>query len=117
MAYISSVYHNQKFVTYGDLKRCINIAILDFNLKEDNAFHSVYMNTCRLNYMEPITWDIITIHTLELLKVNKEATDKLSLWARFLRANSFEEKTKLNLIDEDIDKSYEVLKENNNVTS
>lgn len=72
---------------YSKLKKCIHIGILDFNLTEDEEYHSVYR--LRDEKGREFT-DQLEIHIIELNK-KVRGTDPLDDWIAFFNAESEEE--------------------------
>lgn len=69
---------------YARRKRCIHISILDFNLKKDEEYHTVYrLRDERGNDFS----DVFELHIIELQKKLK-GNDKLDDWIRLLNAES-----------------------------
>ena len=65
--YLSKTYTDDLKIgqDYSKLRKCISISILDFNLLEDDDYHSVY--TLRNKKGKELT-DLLELHILELKK-------------------------------------------------
>lgn len=76
---------------YSELKRCVGISILDFNLTESGQYHSIY----RLRDENGNEFsDLFELHIIELGK-RLTGTDRIDDWIRLFNARSEEE---LNMI-------------------
>lgn len=76
---------------YSELKRCVGISILDFNLTQSKQYHSVY----RLRDESGNEFsDLFKLHMIELGK-RLTGTDRVDDWIRLFNAKSEEE---LNMI-------------------
>lgn len=72
---------------YSDLKKCIHISILDFNLTDRPIYHSVY----RLRDTEGNEFtDLFELHIIELRK-QLNGTEAIDNWIRFFNAESKED--------------------------
>ncbi len=111
--YLTRMFVSQieKGENYNQLRKCINITILDYNLLKGNNVHSIYNFIEKEDY-NPFT-DKLEIHLLELRKLKNNNENLLNLWLQFLNSKKKEEFEMLSLKDEDIKKAYEVLDELN----
>ena len=104
--YWSKIYGDQlkKGDGYENLKPCICINLLDFNLiRENDAFHNLYMIK-NVFYPDTILTDHLSIHFLEfkkLTKINKR--DKLILWLKYLKSEGRKEDVVKFLVKQDRD--------------
>ena len=87
--YLSKMYTEDLKVgeNYAKLKKCINISILDFNLKDDEEYHTVY----RLRDEKGNEFsDVFEVHIIELRKKLKGNT-KVDDWIRLYNAKTEED--------------------------
>ena len=84
---------------YSELKQCITINIINFNMFECQGYHSSFSIREDDRY-EKLT-DKCAIHFFELKKINKQPNpkDKKELWMQLINAESEEELDMLNKTD------------------
>ena len=110
--YLSKMYTDQikEGQRYEDLKPCIHVSILNFNLfPEDQAcFREIAF--CDLTTKQKYT-DLLEIYVVELKKIPPEQKKEplIIKWMRFLAAESREEFEKMAGEDNYINEAYEVL--------
>ena len=110
--YLSKMYTDQikEGQRYEDLKPCIHVSILNFNLfPEDRAcFREIAF--CDLTTKQKYT-DLLEIYVVELKKLPPEQSEEplIIKWMRFLAAGSREEFEKMAGEDNYINEAYEVL--------
>lgn len=111
--YLAKMYTDQihEGEDYDNLKKCIHVGILDFNLFEHDRYYS------RFHIWEDTSHELYTdkfeIHILELPKLAKYEYPQTELlhWAQFFGAKSREELQMLAGKDEYIQKAYKRLEE------
>ncbi len=76
---------------YGELKECICINIINFNMFECGEFHS-HFKILEKNRHEVLS-DKLSIHFFELKKINKKANpnNRMELWMQLINAETEEE--------------------------
>lgn len=81
---------------YGELKQCITINIINFNMFECSEYHSSF--SLREDTRHEKLTDKCAIHYFELKKINKKPnpSDKKELWMQLINAESEEELDMLN---------------------
>ena len=110
--YLSKMYTDQirEGHRYEDLKPCIHVSILNFNLfpKDQICFHEIAF--CDLTTKQKYT-DLMEIYVLELKKLPPEQKDEplVVKWMRFLSAERREDFEKMAEEDTYINEAYEVL--------
>jgi predicted transposase/invertase (TIGR01784 family) len=117
--YAGKILGTQLFAGNGyiEMKKVINVVILDYNLIEDSdSFHNQYMLYDAKT--KSLLTDIIEIHTLEMQKLQKdletmpdtdEKTRQQILWLKFIRAEEEEEVKMLAVKIPEIQEAYGVL--------
>ena len=110
--YLSKMYTDQirEGHRYEDLKPCIHVSILNFNLfpKDQICFREIAF--CDLTTKQKYT-DLMEIYVLELKKLPPEQKDEplVVKWMRFLSAERREDFEKMAEEDTYINEAYEVL--------
>ena len=110
--YLSKMYTDQirEGHRYEDLKPCIHVSILNFNLfpKDQICFREITF--CDLTTKQKYT-DLMEIYVLELKKLPPEQKDEplVVKWMRFLSAERREDFEKMAEEDTYINEAYEVL--------
>ena len=110
--YLSKMYTDQirEGHRYEDLKPCIHVSILNFNLfpKDQICFREIAF--CDLTTKQKYT-DLMEIYVLELKKLPSEQKDEplVVKWMRFLSAKRREDFEKMAEEDTYINEAYEVL--------
>ena len=110
--YLSKMYTDQirEGHRYEDLKPCIHVSILNFNLfpKDQICFREIAF--CDLTTKQKYT-DLMEIYVLELKKLPPEQKDEplVVKWMRFLSAKRREDFEKMAEEDTYINEAYEVL--------
>ena len=110
--YLSKMYTDQirEGHRYEDLKPCIHVSILNFNLfpKDQICFREIAF--CDLTTKQKYT-DLMEIYVLELKKLPPEQKDEplVVKWMRFLSAERKEDFEKMAEEDTYINEAYEVL--------
>ena len=110
--YLSKMYTDQirEGHRYEDLKPCIHVSILNFNLfpKDQICFREIAF--CDLTTKQKYT-DLMEIYVLELKKLPPEHKDEplIVKWMRFLAAERKEDFEKMAEEDTYINEAYEVL--------
>ena len=111
--YLSKMYAEQvkEGDKYKNLKPCIHVSILNFNLFHEDRTCFREIAFCDLENGEKYT-DLLEIHVMELKKLPEEQTDEplLIKWMRFLAANRKEDFEKMAEQDQYIGEAYETLK-------
>lgn len=72
---------------YSQLKRCVSISILDFNLTDRPEYHSVYLLR---DEKGNVFTNLLEVHTLELRK-NLTGNNRMDDWIRLFNAESEED--------------------------
>ena len=112
--YLCKMFADQlhKGDSYGALKKCIHVGLLDFVLfKDEPAYYSrfhIWEDTRRLKYS-----DELEIHVLELPKLKNydDPADELMKWAKFFNAENEEEFKMLAQENDYLNRAYEKLHE------
>ena len=110
--YLSKMYTDQikEGQRYEDLKPCIHVSILNFNLfpEDQECFREITF--CDLKTKQKYT-DLLDIYVLELKKLPPEKKDEplIIKWMRFLSAEKKEDFEKMAGEDTYINEAYEVL--------
>ena len=110
--YLSKMYTEQikEGRRYEDLKPCIHVSILNFNLfpEDDVCFREIAF--CDLTTRQKYT-DLLEIYVVELKKLPPEQKEEplIIKWMRFLSAESKEDFEKMAGEDTYINEAYEVL--------
>ena len=110
--YLSKMYTDQikEGQRYEDLKPCIHVSILNFNLfpEDQTCFREIAF--CDLTTRQKYT-DLLEIYVVELKKIPPEQKKEplIIKWMRFLSAESREEFEKMAREDNYINEAYEVL--------
>ena len=110
--YLSKMYTEQikEGRRYEDLKPCIHVSILNFNLfpEDDVCFREIAF--CDLTTRQKYT-DLLEIYVVELKKLPPEQKEEplIIKWMRFLSAESREDFEKMAGEDTYINEAYEVL--------
>lgn len=110
--YLSKMYTDQikEGAKYEDLKPCIHVSILNFNLFPDDQKCFREIAFCDLVTNKKYT-DLMEIYVLELKKLPPEQADESLVikWMRFLSAEKKEDFEKMAEEDTYINEAYEVL--------
>lgn len=80
---------------YGELKKCISINIVNFNISDKPSYHSHYV--IKEEDTGELFSDKLSIHFFELKKINRKinSKDRKELWLHLINAESEEELTML----------------------
>ena len=110
--YLSKMYAEQvkEGDKYKNLKPCIQVSILNFNLFHEDRTCFREIAFCDLTTKQKYT-DLLEIYVLELKKLPPEQKEELLIikWMRFLAAESREDFEKMAGEDNYINEAYEVL--------
>ena len=110
--YLSKMYTDQikEGAKYEDLKPCIHVSILNFNLFHEDRTCFREIAFCDLTTKLKYT-DLLEIYVLELKKLPQEQKEEplIIKWMRFLAAESREDFEKMAGEDNYINEAYEVL--------
>lgn len=110
--YLSKMYAEQvkEGDKYKNLKPCIQVSILNFNLFHEDRTCFREIAFCDLTTKQKYT-DLLEIYVLELKKLPPEQKEELLIikWMRFLAAESREDFEKMAGEDNYINETYEVL--------
>jgi predicted transposase/invertase (TIGR01784 family) len=110
--YVSKMYVDQIKTgqSYGELKKCINISILDFELFPNTKEFVSYFQLREKNRGSLYT-DKIEFHIIELPKLSREVypEDALLHWAKFFHSKNREEFKEMAAKDKYINEAYQTL--------
>lgn len=110
--YLSKMYAEQvkEGDKYKNLKPCIHVSILNFNLFHEDRTCFCEIAFCDLTTKQKYT-DLLEIYVLELKKLPQEQKEEplIIKWMRFLAAESREDFEKMAGEDNYINEAYEVL--------
>ncbi len=110
--YLSKMYTEQvkEGDKYKNLKPCIHVSILNFNLFHEDRTRFREIAFCDLTTKQKYT-DLLEIYVLELKKLPQEQKEEplIIKWMRFLAAESREDFEKMAGEDNYINEAYEVL--------
>ena len=110
--YLSKMYTEQikEGRKYEDLKPCIHVSILNFNLFPEDSVCFREIAFCDLTTRQKYT-DLLEIYVVELKKLPPEQKEEplIIKWMRFLSAESREDFEKMAGEDTYINEAYEVL--------
>lgn len=111
--YLSRLYLEQlkQDDEYKKLNGAIGINILNFNLVNNDRYHSSYL--FKESETDEVFTNLMQIHIIELPKFNKEPSeikDELESWVEFLKEPSAEEEEMLSKKVTEIIETFEVLK-------
>ncbi len=111
--YLSRLYLEQlkQDDEYKKLNGAIGINILNFNLVNNDRYHSSYL--FKESETDEVFTNLMQIHIIELPKFNKkpsEIKDELESWVEFLKEPSAEEEEMLSKKVTEIIETFEVLK-------
>ena len=110
--YLSKMYAEQvkEGDKYKNLKPCIHVSILNFNLLHEDRTCFREIAFCDLTTKQKYT-DLLEIYVLELKKLPQEQKEEplIIKWMRFLAAESREDFEKMAGEDNYINEAYEVL--------
>ena len=110
--YLSKMYAEQvkEGDKYKNLKPCIHVSILNFNLFHEDRTCFREIAFCDLTTKQKYT-DLLEIYVLELKKLPQEQKEEplIIKWMRFLAAESSEDFEKMAGEDNYINEAYEVL--------
>ena len=110
--YLSKMYAEQvkEGDKYKNLKPCIHVSILNFNLFHEDRTCFREIAFCDLTMKQKYT-DLLEIYVLELKKLPQEQKEEplIIKWMRFLAAESREDFEKMAGEDNYINEAYEVL--------
>lgn len=112
--YLGKMYTEQlkKGEGYEDLKKCVQISILNFKHfeKDDRCYRKIMF--CDTKTGEPYT-DLMEIHILELCKLPQEEQNETEIirWMRFLGAKSRKEFEKMAEKDPYMQEAYDMLEQ------
>ena len=87
--YLAKMYADVLFIgeNFERLRRCVGISILDFNLREDDRYHSVYRMR---DEMGKDYSDLLELHIIELRK-KLTGNSRLDDWIRLFNAETEED--------------------------
>lgn len=107
--YLAKMYTDElkRGEDYEKLRRCISIAVLDFDLMEGAEYHSVYCLRDRSG--ENLT-DLFQVHVIELSK-ELQGTNAVDDWIRLFNAKRGEELDMIRVKSDGLREAIEILKE------